>query len=143
MKQLNFSYLKLNDGLLNKKFIKITTKNNDVKILKSLLESISKETYSVPTRLQEMKCYTDISLTTTKRRGEFEVIYDGYGDNMIKIILLYGILRMKFNDSKVIYQYCGNIDKKDIETITKAFKVLKYAKTIKDIRDSKMFKVLQ
>ena len=54
------------------------------------------------------------------------------------------VLRMDFNDNKeVIFQYCGNIDKKDIETITKAFKVLSYAKTIKDNRDSKMFNVLQ
>ena len=143
MKQLNFSYLKLNDGLLNKKFIKTTTEKDDVRILKSLLKSISKETYSVPTRLQEIKYCNDISLTTSKSRGEFEVIYDGYGYNMIKINLSYETLRMKFNDSEVIYQYCGNIDKKDIETITKAFKVLKYAKNIRDIRDSKMFNVLQ
>ena len=143
MNRLSFSYLKLNDGLLNKKFIKTTTTKDDVRILKSLLKSISKETYSVPTRLQEIKYCTDISLTTSKSRGEFEVIYAGYGYNMIKINLSYGTLRMKFNDSEVIYQYCGNIDKKDIETITKAFKVLSYAKTIIDIRDSKMFSVLQ
>ena len=144
MKQLNFSYLVLGTAFLNNKIIKTTKQNDNVRILKSLLKSISKETFAVPYKSQEIKEVTN-ALTASKGRGEFEIYYRGYGVNDIKISLMHDdVLRMDFNDNKeVIFQYCGAITEKDIETITKAFKVLKYAKNIRDIRDSKMFNVLE
>ena len=144
MKQLNFSYLVLGTAFLNNKIIKTTKQNDNVRILKSLLKSISKETFAVPYKSQEIKEVTN-ALTASKGRGEFEIYYRGYGDNVIKISLMHDdVLRMDFNDNKeVIFQYCGAITKKDIETITRAFKVLIYAKTIIDIRASKMFNILQ
>ena len=144
MKQLNFSYLVLGTAFLNNKIIKTTKQNDNVRILKSLLKSISKETFAVPYKSQEIKEVTN-ALTASKGRGEFEIYYRGYGDNDIKISLMHDdVLRMDFNDNKeVIFQYCGAITEKDIETITRAFKVLIYAKTIIDIRASKMFNILQ
>ena len=144
MKQLNFSYLVLGTAFLNNKIIKTTKQNDNVRILKSLLKSISKETFAVPYKSQEIKEVTN-ALTASKGRREFEIYYRGYGDNDIKISLMHDdVLRMDFNDNKeVIFQYCGAITEKDIETITRAFKVLIYAKTIIDIRASKMFNILQ
>ena len=144
MKQLNFSYLVLGSAFLNNKIIKTTKQNDNVRILKSLLKSISKETFAVPYKSQEIKEVTN-ALTASKGRREFEIYYRGYGDNDIKISLMHDdVLRMDFNDNKeVIFQYCGAITEKDIETITRAFKVLIYAKTIIDIRASKMFNILQ
>ena len=144
MKQLNFSYLVLGSAFLNNKIIKTTKQNDNVRILKSLLKSISKETFAVPYKSQEIKEVTN-ALTASMGRREFEIYYRGYGDNDIKISLMHDdVLRMDFNDNKeVIFQYCGAITEKDIETITRAFKVLIYAKTIIDIRASKMFNILQ
>ena len=141
MKQLNFSYLKLNDGLLNKKLIKTTTEKDDVRILKSLLKSISKETYSVPTRLQEIKYCNDISLTTSKSRGEFKIFYDGYAENQIVINLAHGVLRMEYNGGEILSQYCSYINKHDIEIMIKVFGILKDIQTLQDARNSKMFEI--
>ena len=140
---INFSYLRLNTGLLSGKTVDTTIKTNYKTFLQGLVEKIKEETYCVPFEIQEIRQGNNISLKSLSNGLKSLVVkYHGYGDNIISVGIEYGVLKVVYNGLVVICQYCNTINKKDRQTIIEAFKVLKYAKTIKDIRDSKMFAVL-